>query len=286
LTVELAVTPRGPFSLQFSARFSSDATRTFRDGLFTQVLAVEDRVEVARAWQIPDGAIAIVGESQAGVDRMRWLLALDDDHSDFLRLVRDDPMLGRASRSLRGLRPIRVPTVAQALLRAFCGQLIEAKVARRLEQTIIRKLCAAGPDRLHVSPTTSDLASVAPAQLRAIGLHTRRSAALVRLCRSFELERLHEQPTATIAQRLERERGLGPWSVGVVCLEGLGRMDYGLVGDLGLVKLLRALRGRPVEGWETAELLEPYGEWAGLASMYLLAGFARGLLPVSEARAA
>jgi 3-methyladenine DNA glycosylase/8-oxoguanine DNA glycosylase len=286
LTVELAVTPRGPFSLQFSARFSSDATRTFRDGLFTQVLAVEDRVEVARAWQIPDGTIAIVGESQAGVDRMRWLLALDDDHSDFLRLVRDDPMLGRASRSLRGLRPIRVPTVAQALLRAFCGQLIEAKVARRLEQTIIRKLCAAGPDRLHVPPTTSDLASVAPAQLRAIGLHTRRSAALVRLCRSFELERLHEQPTATIAQRLERERGLGPWSVGVVCLEGLGRMDYGLVGDLGLVKLLRALRGRPVEGWETAELLEPYGEWAGLASMYLLAGFARGLLPVSEARAA
>jgi AraC family transcriptional regulator of adaptative response / DNA-3-methyladenine glycosylase II len=286
LTVELAVTPRGPFSLQFSARLSSDATRTFRDGLFTQVLAVENRVEVARAWQVPDGTVAIVAESQAGADRMRWLLALDDDHSDFLRLVRDDPMLGRASRALRGLRPIRVPTVAQALLRAFCGQLIEAKVARRLEQTIIRKLCVAGPDRLHVSPTTSDLASIAPAQLRAIGLHTRRAAALVRLCRSLELERLHDQPTATIAQRLERERGLGPWSVGVVCLEGLGRMDYGLVGDLGLVKLLRALRGRPVEGWETAELLEPYGEWAGLASMYLLAGFARGLLPVSEARAA
>jgi 3-methyladenine DNA glycosylase/8-oxoguanine DNA glycosylase len=286
LTVELAVTPRGPFSLPFSARLSSDATRTFRDGLFTQVLAVEDRVEVARAWQVPDGTVAIVAESKAGAERMRWLLALDDDHSDFLRLVRDDPMLGAASRALRGLRPIRVPTVAQALLRAFCGQLIEAKVARRLEQTIIRKLCPAGPDRLHVSPTTRDLATLAPAQLRAIGLHTRRSAALVRLCRSFELERLHEQPTAAVAQRLERERGLGPWSVGVVCLEGLGRMDYGLVGDLGLVKLLRTLRGRPVEGWETAELLEPYGEWAGLASVYLLAGFARGLLPVSEARAA
>jgi AraC family transcriptional regulator, regulatory protein of adaptative response / DNA-3-methyladenine glycosylase II len=286
LSVELAVTPRGPFSLQFSARLSSDATRTFRDGLFTQVLAVEDRVEVARAWQVPDGTVAVVAESHAGADRMRWLLALDDDHSDFLRLVRDDPMLGQASRALRGLRPIRVPTVAQSLLRAFCGQLIEAKVARRLEQAIIRKLCTAGPDRLHVSPTTRDLASMAPAQLRAVGLHTRRAAALVRLCRSFELERLHDQPTATIARRLERERGLGPWSVGVVCLEGLGRMDYGLVGDLGLVKLLRVLRGRPVEGWETAELLEPYGEWAGLASMYLLAGFARGLLPVSEARAA
>jgi 3-methyladenine DNA glycosylase/8-oxoguanine DNA glycosylase len=286
LTVELAVTPRGPFSLSFSARLSSDATRTFRDGLFTQVLDIDGRVEVARAWQAPQGTVTIAAESAAGAERLRWILALDDDHSDFLRLVRDDPMLGRASRALRGLRPIRVPTVAQALLRAFCGQLIEAKVARRLEQSIIRKICAAGPDRLHVSPTTSDLGAIAPMQLRALGLHTRRSAALVRLCRSFELERLHAQPTEAIVRRLERERGLGPWSIGVVCLEGLGRVDHGLVGDLGLVKLLRALRARPVEGWETAELLEPYGEWAGLASMYLLAGFGRGLLPVSEARAA
>jgi 3-methyladenine DNA glycosylase/8-oxoguanine DNA glycosylase len=108
----------------------------------------------------------------------------------------------------------------------------------------------------------------------------------VRLCRTIELERLHGVPTDVVASRLQRERGLGPWSVGVVCLEGLGRYDHGLVGDLGLVKLLRALRGRPVEGWETAELLEPYGEWAGLASMYLLAGYSRGLLPVSDARAA
>jgi 3-methyladenine DNA glycosylase/8-oxoguanine DNA glycosylase len=214
------------------------------------------------------------------------MLALDDDHSDFLRLVRDDVMLGPASRALRGLRPVRVGTVAHALLRAFCGQLIEAKRARRLEQTIIRKICAAGGERLHVSPTTRDLGALAPSQLRALGLHAGRGASLVRLCRTIELERLHGVPTDVVASRLQRERGLGPWSVGVVCLEGLGRYDHGLVGDLGLVKLLRALRGRPVEGWETAELLEPYGEWAGLASMYLLAGYARGLLPVSDARAA
>ncbi len=88
------------------------------------------------------------------------------------------------------------------------------------------------------------------------------------------------------AARLLRERGLGPWSLGVVSLEGLGRWDHGLVGDLGLVKLLGALRGRRVEGWETEELLAPYGEWAGLASVYLLAGWARGLVPVPTRQAA
>jgi 3-methyladenine DNA glycosylase/8-oxoguanine DNA glycosylase len=286
LTVELAVAPRGPYSLAISARFASDATRTFRDGVFSQVLALGERIELARAWQSPHGTVTIRAESEAGADRVRWLLALDDDHSDFLVRVRDDPFLGRASRALRGLRPVRVPTVAQALLRAFCGQLIEAKRARRLEQTIIRTLCPAGPDRLHAAPTTNDLAALAPAQLRALGLHARRAASLVRLCRSLELERLHELPTAAIVSRLARERSLGPWSVGVVCIQGLGRFDSGLVGDLGLIKLLRAIRGRPVDGWETAALLEPYREWAGLASVYMLTAFGRGLLDLDAALAA
>ena len=87
--------------------------------------------------------------------------------------------------------------------------------------------------------------------------------------------------------RLRRERGFGPWSVGVVALHGLGRYDAGLVADLGLVKLLAARTGRwpeqaPIAD-ETAELLAPYGEWQGLASVFLLAGFKRGLIPGANA---
>ena len=53
--------------------------------------------------------------------------------------------------------------------------------------------------------------------------------------------------------------------------------------DLGLVKLCSALRGRWVEPDETAELLAPYGEWAGLAGVYLLRGWSRGLVPGASA---
>src|SRR5207237_2297177 len=120
-------------------------------------------------------------------------------------------------------------------------------------------------------------ARLSPVELRRVGLGARRGASLVRLCRSLDLERLRSLPTAAAADRLERERGLGPWSVGVVCLEGLGRFERGLVADLGLVKLCSALRGRWVEAQETAELLEPYGEWAGLAGVYLLAASRLGL---------
>ena len=81
-----------------------------------------------------------------------------------------------------------------------------------------------------------------------------------------------EVPVPKMRTPLQRERGLGPWSAGMVCLYGLGRFECGLVGDLGLVKLVSAQRGRWVETEETREILEPYGEWAGLASVYMLAG--------------
>jgi 3-methyladenine DNA glycosylase/8-oxoguanine DNA glycosylase len=136
---------------------------------------------------------------------------------------------------------------------------------------------------LHAPPTAEALAALAPAEFRRLGLHARRGATLVRVCSSLDLERLRGLPAATVSARLERERGLGPWSVGVVALEGLGRYDLGIVGDLGLIKLLSLMRGRWVEAWETEELLAPYGEWAGLASTYMLLAWARGLLPVSPA---
>jgi 3-methyladenine DNA glycosylase/8-oxoguanine DNA glycosylase len=137
-----------------------------------------------------------------------------------------------------------------------------------------------GPGGLLAPPTEASLARLSPAELRARGLHARRGAALVRICGSLDLERLHRLPTTTVVARVTRERGLGAWSAGVICLEGLGRPEQGLVGDLGLMKLLAALRGRWVEPEETRELLEPYGEWAGLASVYLLKGFGRGLVPL------
>jgi AraC family transcriptional regulator of adaptative response / DNA-3-methyladenine glycosylase II len=252
-----------------------------RDGVLTTTLRDGERVEVATAQQLVDGRVVLRAQSDPGLERLRFILAIDDDHTEFLQRFRGDPLIGRALREFRGMRQLRMPTVAQTLLRAFCGQLIESRRARQLEHRIVRAICepVAGTT-LHAPPTTSVLAALAPTRLRQLGLHARRAAALVRICRSLELERLHEFTTDAVAERLGRERGIGPWTVGVVCLEGLGRHERGLVGDLSLVKLMSDLRGRWVEAHETAELLEPYGEWAGIASVYLTLGYARGLVPL------
>jgi 3-methyladenine DNA glycosylase/8-oxoguanine DNA glycosylase len=282
--VRAELRPKGPYSLRVSGRLASDATRVVVDGTYRATIRVDARLERVRAAQRADGTIVVLAESDAGVDHIRFVLGLDDDHSEFVRRFARDPLLRETLRRVRGLRPMRTATVAQSLLRAVAGQLILASRARQIERTVIRRASPALDD-LHAAPTCDDLARFSPAQLGALGLGARRASSLVRLCRSLDLEGLKERPTEAVALRLERERGLGPWSVGVICLEGLGRYERGLARDLGLVKLAAALWGRRVEAAETDELLAPYREWAGLASVYLLAGFGRGFVPLPRARA-
>jgi DNA-3-methyladenine glycosylase II len=277
--------PSGPYSLRVSGRHASDATRVVVDGTYRATIRADDTVERVYAVQRNDGTIVVAADSDAGVDHVRFALGLDDDHSEFVRRFAGDPLLAETLRQIRGLRPVRTGTVAQSLLRAVVGQLIQASHARRIERAVVRATTPA-LGGLHAAPTAADLGRFSPAELARFGVGARRATALIRLCRSLDLEGLKRHPTPAVVARLTRERGLGPWSLGVICLEGLGRYEHGLYRDLGLAKLASALWGRWVEAEETDELLAPYAEWSGLASVYLLAGYARGLVPLPRAAAA
>jgi len=257
--IEATIRPRGPYSLRLTAR-----DKTWKVRLPGNTWAA--------ASQLPGGRVLVRASDEPSVERARFMLALDDDTSEFHRLFARDPLLAPSVRTLRGLRPRRKATVAHAALRAVCGQLVQAGKALELERSVVR---ACGED----PPTREALASLSAAALTGCGLAASRAATLARLARNLDLERLREEPPDTVVARLLRERGVGAWTVGVIALQGLGRYDVGLVGDLGLVKLLASLRGRWPDPEETAELLEPYGEWQGLASVFLLAGLKRGLVP-------
>jgi 3-methyladenine DNA glycosylase/8-oxoguanine DNA glycosylase len=277
--VEDLVRARGPFSLRASARLAGDATRRFDGRILVGLFEIDGRLERAACWQETDGALALRALSEEGLERLKAVLPLKADHSEFLSRFADDRLLGRTIRELPGKRPLRLGTVTQSLLRAVCGQLIESKRARRIELKLIR---ATSPTDgvLYAPPRPEAFSGLAPAALQRFDLSARKAATIVRVCRTLDLERLRDVPSKGVAQRLERERGLGPWSVGVIGLEGLGCYDLGLVGDLGLIKLCNALLGRRAEPEDTAELLARYGDWQGLASVYLLAGLGGGLLPV------
>jgi 3-methyladenine DNA glycosylase/8-oxoguanine DNA glycosylase len=256
--VEAALRPAGPYSLRLTARTDS-WQRRLPDGRWVG------------ARQLPDGMVVLRASCERAVEEARFVLALDDDTSEFHRRFARDPLLGPSVRTLCGLRPRRTVTVAHAALKAVCGQLVQARRARELERAAIR---ACGED----PPSREALGRLPPAELVRLGLASSRASTLTRLVRTIDLERLRSEPDVAL-RRLGRERGIGPWSVGVISLQGLGRYDAGLEGDLGLVKLQAAVTGRWPEAGETGALLEPYGEWKGLASVFLLSGLKHGLVP-------
>jgi DNA-3-methyladenine glycosylase II len=261
--IEATLRPLGPYRLQLIT-YGRELELPLPDGRRGQ------------AWQRPDGHVHLRATDEEGLELLRFCLALDADTTEFSRRFRNDPLLGPSIRRLHGLRPLRRPTVAGALLRAICGQLIEAKRAFAIERAILRAIGDPAPRR-------DAIAALSPATLRKLGLATHRASTLVRVCRSLDLEGLRDRPIEAVEARLLRERGLGPWSLGVIALEGLGSFRHGLVGDLGLVKLCASLWGRWVDTYETAELLAPYEEWAGLAGLYLMRGWSVGLVPGANA---
>ncbi len=261
--VEDVVTPVGPYRLRLMAR-----SGTWRGALPGNRLAT--------ASQRPDGRVVVRAPDEESLERARFMLALADDTAGFHARFARDPLIGASARALVGYRPLRLATVTQAVVRAICGQLIESRRARALEHAVAR---ACGDTAV----SQDALRRLAPLDLRRLGLAQSRATALARLAATFDLERLRDHATPVVIDRLTRERGIGPWSVGVIALEGLGRYDHGLVGDLSLVKLYASLTGRWTEGWETAALLEPYEEWQGLAGEILVLGWARGLVPGASA---
>ncbi|HSK15646.1 MAG TPA: hypothetical protein VK915_05705 [Gaiellaceae bacterium] len=271
--LETTIVARPPYSLALSARHASDATRRFRDGVLTLALEAGGTPALASVRQRPDGVLEARVEGadpEPVLERLRFVLAADDDHSPFLRRFGDDPLLGGAIRRLRGLRPLRTGTVTHALLKAVCGQLIQARAARALEAKLLRR-AAAPLGELRLPPTRATFGGLSPALLAREGLVARKANVLVRISREWDVERLHGVSTEAAVARVERERGLGPWSAGMISLYGLGRREHGLVGDLGLIELCSRLLGRRAEAEDTRALLAPYGDWAGLASIYLLA---------------
>ena len=271
MTFETTFRPPLPYSLARSAFSPLDLTQRFSGGILELALDTAEGPARAKVWQNKDatlGAVIDAEHPEAAVDRLRFLLALDVDLAPFYAMVAGDRLLGPAVARARGLRSLRVGTAAHALLRGVTGQLVRTRDARAMEAAVLRR-CARRHHTFWLAPTQAELLTVSVPHLEQAGLAARRAAALVRALRSIDLEALAELPTDAVVSRISAIPWLGPWTAGSVAIEGLGRLDAGMVADLGHVKLLTIELGRVPTHEESAELLDRFAPYQALASLYL-----------------
>ena len=135
------------------------------------------------------------------------------------------------------------------------------------------------PARLRDLPPASVLAGTAPALLQSFDLAGSRALALVRAAREVARGRvdLHGPEHECAWRKLRAIPGIGSWTVEMLALHGQGRHDQLPAGDLSLLKLVgRALSGGDprarADEQQVREFFAPYGEWASLAAVHMLAG--------------
>jgi DNA-3-methyladenine glycosylase II len=298
--LEVEVRPASSYRLP---RGSDDRTLWIQGGVATRLLHVEASPVLVRAWQpasdrvviraepVDPGRVALplapdrdpvpagTAELELAIERMRFVLGVDYDLSEFHRRFRRDPLLGSLIRRLPSFRPRRRVWPWEALSAAVIGQLIEAQRAITIERRIVGRWgprIGDGRGALRDVPAAATIAGRAPAELAAMDLAPTRAAALRRVAKVVAGGRCRlDSPAAD--RRLLAIPQIGPWTVQCLGLFGRGEMDSLPAGDLGYVKLVGRLAGlgRRATVAEVEEFYAPYEPYRGLVGSLTLAGLHR-----------
>ncbi|HET6547937.1 MAG TPA: hypothetical protein VFG79_05760, partial [Solirubrobacter sp.] len=213
------------------------------------VVAVSGTVFAARA---PTEAAA-----REGIARMRFAVGIDDDIAEFHARFRDDPVIGRAVRARPWLRVRRHPDPWETLAWSVTEQLIALDDAVEIQKRMIAALGRRFVG-LRDSPPAAAIAVQAPAALVACGLAPKRALAMRRAAQEVAAGRVTLARDADPAHdfaRLLAIPEIGRWTVEMVALHGLGRLDVVPAGDLGFLKLVGRLEtGNPRAVADEAEV--------------------------------
>lgn len=287
--VRVEIRPAWPFRLPHGGR---DGVARRSGAVLERLVHLDGERVVLRAAQpaadrVVVGAWSTAGRAacEAGIERMRFALGVDEDLRAFCESFRFDPLIGASVRRSPHLRVTRRLLPFEALAWAVCEQLIEYDRAVRIEQRIVRRWgTRCTRTGLRDVPDAKCVAGIAPAELEACDLSAGRALALRRAAREVAAGRvdLHSADHERGWARLRAIPGIGSWTIDILALLGQGRYDRLPAGDLSYRKLVGRLRtgGDPAaraEEDEVRALFAPYGAWAGLAGAHALrAAGARG----------
>lgn len=299
----IEVVPRSPYRL--SARRWPDGVARTRNGVYERFLHIEGAPILIRAWQGPGKAVSIAAmpvppawletrafagpvarreELEAALDCGRRALGVDDDLSEFHQRFKRDPLLGPLIRRKPWLRPRRSAQLWDALAWAITEQLIEGTEAHAIQRRIVRRwgsamLVPGCRVPLRDVPDAASIAQLAPAELTACDLASKRAIAMIKVAREVASGRA-DLSTAACNDRLVRISEIGPWTLQCLGLNGRGDLDALPAGDLAYVKLVGHLsgKGRRATTDEVNEYYERFAPYRGIAGLLTLSGgLTRGL---------
>ncbi|MEL7156762.1 MAG: DNA-3-methyladenine glycosylase 2 family protein [Actinomycetota bacterium] len=186
------------------------------------------------------------------------LLGADDDLTGF----RPEGELGRRWRRSPFLLA-RTDRLWDAVVGAVFGQKVQIQRAVNARRALARRFGdpAPGPHRAWILPSPERVAAMGYFEFHPLGVEKKRADILIRVARELpRIERSSVDDPAALQTRLQRVRGIGPWTAAMVSAVTLGDPDAVPVGDYHLPNTVAwNLAGEPRGTDERMlELLEPY----------------------------
>jgi len=231
------------------------------EGPATVVMALRDGLVRAQGWG--PGAEALL-------DRVPELLGLDRPGLE--RVEVHHPVLKEVKHELKGLRVGRSGQVFPRLVGTALAQKVTGPNGKQALHRIVRAFGeqAPGPrDDLWLLPEPKALAKVPYYAFHPLNVERHRAELLTRIAsRAGALQRAARMAPDAGRAHLEKLRGIGPWTSGVVMSGPLGDADAVPIGDLHLPNIVGfALVGeREADDARMMELLEPYAGLRGLVA--------------------
>ena len=247
--------------LDFFGRHALDGVESVEEGCYTRNLLTDygpARIRVDHHPRKPCLRLHIVSEDNAVlmplVTLVRRMFDLDAHAAAIESELGHDEHLRRCIEAWPGVRSPVVASRFECALRAILGQQISIGAARKLLARITAA-CAnsAKLDGSHVLlfPKPEQVAALKDDQLPMPG---RRRETLRAVCRYFA-EGAADDPEELLSG-LASLRGIGPWTLSIVAMRGLGQPDAFPHTDLGLMKSFPDL-----EALSPAQFRERTNQW-------------------------
>ncbi|MHA7862060.1 AlkA N-terminal domain-containing protein [Tessaracoccus sp. Y36] len=247
---------------------------SFHDGAYHRTLRLPSGYGVVSLWPASAGNIRArlgltdVSQLPTAISRVRRLLDLDADPDAVADHLGRDPRLGALVRKHPGRRIPRSVDGDELAVRIVLGQQVSTAAAQTHAARLVAAVGAAVetpvPGLTHLFPTAEDVAEVPDS---ALAFPDSRRQTLRRLARALagsELDLGVGADRAEARRTLAGLKGIGPWSIEMIAMRGLGDPDALPATDLGVVRGAESL-GIGLAGNDS------WRPWRSYATQYLWA---------------
>jgi DNA-3-methyladenine glycosylase II len=301
----LSVLPRPPFDFDLSTAIfslSDMEERDFEKGSYLQALRAGGNlvlISVGSKGTVdkPDLLVGITSEHkitpQTETDvreLVNLIFNLKLDLSPFYETAKNDPLLVKFTRKLRGLKSPSTPTVFEALVDSIIEQQISLAAAHAITGRLIETFGDTfnfNKKKYYEFPTPERLSTADIADFRKCGLSLKKSgyirniAGLISEGR-LDLEKFKKyDDNGRILKEMDALPGIGVWTAELTMLRAMQKFDAMPADDLGLKRIISHFyfKDRRISSGETRALAERWGRWKGLAAFYLIVAEMKGLKP-------